>query len=151
MDLHQSFQPPMDRMVVVGIRAVPVLCKLNAKFVSVISVTMKQNETQQVLFMVFSRQDSGLVQCALVCVSYKQDERLPIFFPAEMLIDMMACCHLVTFTAIFPVEKFPPHFLKCLSFFRLTMYAHVQCMQYDRMFKTYIFLSTRTLNLKLQD
>ena len=100
--------------------------------------------------MVFSRQDSGLVQCALVCVSYKQDERLPIFFPAEMLIDMMACCHLVTFTAIFPVEKFPPHFLKCLSFFRLTMYAHVQCMQYDRMFKTYIFLSKRTLNLKLQ-
>ena len=102
--------------------------------------------------MVFSRQDSGLVvQCASVCVSYRQDERLPIFFPADMLIDMMACCHLVTFSAIFPVEKFPPHFLKYLSFFRLTMDARVPCMQYDRISKTYIFLSTRTLNLKLQD
>ena len=68
MDLHQSSQPPMDRMVVAGIRAVPVLCKLNAKFVSDISVTMQQNETANFLYGV---QQAGLWPssvCFSVCI-----------------------------------------------------------------------------------
>ena len=46
-DLHQSSLPPMDRMVVAAIWAVPEICRLNAKFVGIISLTLQLLETKR--------------------------------------------------------------------------------------------------------